>query len=425
MEKQPFVAAILAVGSELLTPFRTDTNSLYLTEQLNTLGIDVKLKMVVGDELERIVACIRVATQSADIVIATGGLGPTEDDLTREAFAAVLGRKLIRSEELLEGLRQRFAKYGFRMTPNNERQADVIEGAEILPNTRGSAPGLFIEDGTTVMILLPGPPGEMMTMFEREAMPRLRQRYQGFFMARRRLRVSGLTESAMDNMIAPIYRSYTNPTTTILSGLTGLEVHLTATGSTMEEAESLINEVSAKLEERLGENVVSRHGESLEQVIGRLCVAHGYTLALAESCTGGLIAKRLTDVPGSSAYFIGGVVAYANQTKIDWLGVPASMIETHGAVSAQVAQAMAQGIQHKTGATIGLAVTGIAGPEGGTAEKPVGLVYIGLALRDHVEHKELRIPGDRERVRELTTTFALDWLRRKLIGLSTQPIRSR
>ncbi|MCS6804649.1 MAG: competence/damage-inducible protein A [Acidobacteriota bacterium] len=416
MEKKPFVAAILAVGSELLTPFRTDTNSLYLTEQLNSLGIDVKLKMVVGDELERIVECVRVATQSADLIIATGGLGPTEDDLTREAFAAVLGRKLIRSEELLQGLRARFARYGFRMTPNNERQADVIEGAEILPNARGSAPGQFIEDGNTVMVLLPGPPGEMMTMFEREALPRLRQRYRGFFMARRQLRVGGLTESAMDNMIAPIYRAYSNPTTTVLSSLTGLEVHLTATGSTMEEAQSLINELSAKLEEKLGANVVSTDGASLEQVIKQLCVARGYTVALAESCTGGLIAKRLTDVPGSSAYFIGGVVAYANQVKVEWLDVPATLIETHGAVSAQVAEAMAQGVQHKMGATIGLAVTGIAGPEGGTAEKPVGLVYIGLALKDRVEHKELRIPGDRERVRELTTTFALDWLRRTLIG---------
>jgi nicotinamide-nucleotide amidase len=414
-DRKPLVAEIIAVGSELLTPFRADTNSLYLTEQLNNLGIDVKLKAVVGDELERMVDCIRGAVGRADVVIATGGLGPTEDDLTREAFAEVLGRKLIRSEDILEGLRQRFARYGFKMTPNNERQADVIEGAEVLRNARGSAPGMFVDNGSTLMIMLPGPPREMTTMFEQEVLPRLRERHQGFFMARRQLRVSGLTESAMDDMIAPIYKPYANPTTTILSGLTGLEVHLTAVSSTADEAQQLVSELSARIEEALGENVFSRNGDALEQVVGQLFTTKGLTLALAESCTGGLMAKRLTDIPGSSRYFLSGVVAYANQAKIDLLGVPADLIETHGAVSAEVAEAMAQGIRQKTGADVGLAVTGIAGPDGGTPEKPVGLVYVGLAYGDQVEHRKWQIPGDRERVRELTTTLALDWLRRKIV----------
>jgi len=415
-ELRPLEAEIIAIGSELLTPYRSDTNSLWLTEKLNGLGMDVKLKAVVGDERGRLVEYIRGALQRADVLIATGGLGPTEDDLTREAFAEVLGRRLIRDEGLLERLRQRFQKYGFKMTSNNERQADVIEGAEVLTNRSGSAPGMFIEDGLKVIILLPGPPREMEPMFEREALPRLAQRAQGFRMARRVLKVSGLTESAMDDMIAPIYKPYTNPTTTVLSAVTGLEVHLTALAETQEEAQRLADELANKIEARLGQHVFSREGESLEQVVGELLVEKGLRLALAESCTGGLMAKRVTDVPGSSRYFLSGVVAYSNEAKIDLLGVPSGLIQAHGAVSPEVAEAMAWGVKQRTGADIGVAVTGIAGPEGGTPEKPVGLVYIGLATADQVEHRKLQIPGDRERVRELTAQIALDWVRRQVLA---------
>jgi nicotinamide-nucleotide amidase len=414
---KPLVAEIIAVGSELLTPYRTDTNSLWLTERLNDLGIDVKLKAIIGDELERLVEYLSGVLKRADVIIATGGLGPTEDDLTREAVAQVLGRRLIRDQEILERLRQRFAKYGFKMTPNNERQADVIEGAEMLNNAYGSAPGMFIVEGEKIIILLPGPPREMAPMFERGVYPRLAERFQGFRLARRELRVSGLTESAMDDMIAPIYKPYTNPTTTILSAVTGLEVHLTAVAETKEEAQRLVDELSEKIEQRLGPHVYSREGESLEQVVGKLLVAKGLKLAVAESCTGGLIAKRVTDVPGSSRYFLSGLVAYANEAKIDLLGVARELIEMHGAVSPEVAEAMAQGVKYRTGADIGVAVTGIAGPDGGTPEKPVGLVYLGLAFGEQTEHRKLQIPGDRERVRELTTTLALDWLRRKLVQL--------
>lgn len=413
-DMKPLVAEIIAIGSELLTPYRTDTNSLWLTEQLNNLGIEVKLKAVIGDELDRLVEYLREALGRADVIIATGGLGPTEDDLTREAVAAVLGRRLLRDPEILERLRRRFEKYGFKMTPNNERQADVIEGAEVLQNNFGSAPGLFISTGSKIIILLPGPPREMAPMFEREVWPRLAELSQSYRLARRLLRVSGLTESAMDDMIAPIYKPYTNPTTTIISAVTGLEVHLTALGKTREEAQQLVDELAEKIEQRLGQHVVSREGETIEQVVGRLLVANGLTLAVAESCTGGLMAKRVTDVPGSSRYFLSGIVAYSNQAKTALLGVPAELIEAHGAVSPEVAEAMAQGVRQRAGADIGVGVTGIAGPEGGTPEKPVGLVYIGLAYGDQVQHRKLHIPGDRERVRELTTQFALDWVRRRL-----------
>jgi nicotinamide-nucleotide amidase len=413
-DMKPLVAEIIAIGSELLTPYRTDTNSLWLTEQLNNLGIDVKLKAVIGDELDRLVEYLRGALERADVIIATGGLGPTEDDLTREAVAAVLGRRLLRDPEILERLRRRFEKYGFKMTPNNERQADVIEGAEVLNNAFGSAPGLFISTGNKIIILLPGPPREMAPMFEREALQRLTALSTGFRMARRLLRVSGLTESAMDDMIAPIYKPYANPTTTIISAVTGLEVHLTALGKTQAEAQQLVDELAAKIEQRLGQHVVSREGASIEQVVGGLLAAQGLTLAVAESCTGGLIAKRVTDVPGSSRYFLSGIVAYSNQAKIGLLGVPAELIEARGAVSPEVAEAMARGVRQRAGADVGVGVTGIAGPEGGTPEKPVGLVYIGLAVGDQVEHRKLQIPGDRERVRELTTQLAMDWVRRRL-----------
>jgi nicotinamide-nucleotide amidase len=240
------------------------------------------------------------------------------------------------------------------------------------------------------------------------------ERSGSFQMARRELRVSGLMESAMDDMIAPIYKPYKNTTTTILSSATGLEVHLTALAGTREEADRLVDELAGKIADRLGQHVFSREGEPLEQVIGELLVAGGLTLALAESCTGGLIAKRMTDIPGSSRYFKCGIVAYSNEAKIDLLGVPGELIQACGAVSADVAEAMAMGVRRRAGAGIGVAVTGIAGPEGGTPDKPVGLVFMGLAIGDRVEHRRVRIPGDRTRVREVTAQLALDWLRRAL-----------
>jgi nicotinamide-nucleotide amidase len=410
---KPLIAEIIAVGSELLTPFRTDTNSLWLTEQLNDFGIDVKLKAVVGDERERLTDLVRDALRRSDIIIITGGLGPTEDDLTREAVADALHRSLRLDETILERLRLRFEKYGFKMTENNKRQAFVIEGAEVLENRRGSAPGQYLEVGDNMVVLLPGPPGEMSAMFEREVKSRLETRSVGIRMVRRMLKATGLTESALDDMIAPIYLPYKNPSTTIISTVRGLEIHLTAVSQTLEEAKALVDELAEKIKERLGLYIFSETGESLEKVVGDLLVARHLTLAVAESCTGGLIAKRLTDIPGSSRYLLTGVVAYSNEAKIELVGVPRELIEQHGAVSSEVAEAMAAGIRARAGADIGVGVTGIAGPEGGTPEKPVGLVYLGLADRNGVEHRRFNLPGDRERVRELTAQLALDWIRRR------------
>jgi nicotinamide-nucleotide amidase len=411
---KPLVAEIIAVGSELLTPFRTDTNSLYLTEKLNELGIDVKLKSVIGDERQRLAEFITEALNRSDIIIATGGLGPTEDDLTREALSDALHRPLELDEAILEGLRQRFARYGYKMTENNARQAYVLQGAEVLENTRGSAPGLYLEVGDKLIVILPGPPGEMSVMFEREVWPRLQEKSAGVRLVRRTLKATGLTESALDDVIAPIYKPYTNPTTTIISTVRGLEVHLTAVAPTQTEAEALVDEVAAKIKERLGMHVFSDTGELLEKVVGDLLVANHLTIAVAESCTGGLIAKRLTDVPGSSRYVLAGVVAYSNAAKVELVGVPSELIEKHGAVSGEVAEALAAGIRARTQADIGVGVTGIAGPEGGTPEKPVGLVFVGLADQHGVEHRKLDLPGDRERVRELTAQLALDWVRRRV-----------
>jgi nicotinamide-nucleotide amidase len=413
-EPKLLIAEIIAVGSELLTPFRMDTNSLWLTEKLNDFGIDVKLKAVVGDERERLTDLVRDALRRSDIIIITGGLGPTEDDLTREAVADALHRSLRLDETILERLRLRFEKYGFKMTENNKRQAFVIEGAEVLENRRGSAPGQYLEVGDNMVVLLPGPPGEMSAMFEREVKSRLETRSVGIRMVRRMLKATGLTESALDDMIAPIYLPYKNPSTTIISTVRGLEIHLTAVSQTLEEAKALVDELAGKIKERLGLYIFSETGESLEKVVGDLLVARHLTLAVAESCTGGLIAKRLTDIPGSSRYLLTGVVAYSNEAKIELVGVPRELIEQHGAVSSEVAEAMAAGIRARAGADIGVGVTGIAGPEGGTPEKPVGLVYLGLADRNGVEHRRFNLPGDRERVRELTAQLALDWVRRRM-----------
>ncbi len=414
-EGRPLEAEIIAIGSELLTPYRVDTNSLWLTDQLNELGIDVKMKAIIGDDLETLVEHIRHALQHADILIATGGLGPTEDDLTREAFARALERPLYRDEALLEQLRRRFERYGLPMTPNNARQADVIAGARVMDNSVGSAPGLMIEEGRRVIFLLPGPPREMKPMFERHVRPRLVERTSGQRIVRRVLRVAGITESTLDALIAPIYTQYANPTTTIISSLAGLEIHLAARARTTEEAEGVLDGLIAKLEERLGEHLVSRHGESMERVVGRQLSERGLTLAVAESCTGGLIAKRVTDIPGSSHYFVGGIVAYSNEAKIALLGVAEALIRRTGAVSPGVAEAMARGVRQRLHADIGIGVTGIAGPSGGTPEKPVGLVYVGLDWKGDLGHKRFHIPGDRERVRELTTLLALDWVRRRLL----------
>ncbi len=412
---ETLTAEIIAIGSELLAPDRTDTNSLWLTEKLNRLGIEVKLKTIVGDDDARLEEAIKDAVRRSKVVITTGGLGPTEDDITRKIAARALGRRLLLDEAVLAEIRQRFQSFGVAMPERNSRQAMVIEDAEVLPNPNGTAPGIFIDHQGTAIVLLPGPPREMRPMFENHVGPKLSGRVGSLRVMRRLLRVAGLGESAVDEKIAPIYTQYENPQTTILFNQSEIEIHLSARGRTEAEADALLDRLSGQIEERLGNAVFSFAGETMEEVVGLRLSVGGYTVSVAESCTGGLIAQRLTEVPGSSKYFIEGVVAYANDAKTRTLGVEPMLLLEHGAVSAPVAEAMAEGIRKRAGTDFGLSATGIAGPGGGTEEKPVGLVYIALADEVRTQLRELRLPGDRQLIRWRASQAALDMLRRRLI----------
>lgn len=408
-------AEIIAIGSELLAPDRTDTNSLWLTERLNRLGIDVKLKTIVGDDDARLEEVIKDAVKRSRVVITTGGLGPTEDDITRKVVARALGRRLTLDEKVLNEIRARFQSFGVTMPERNSRQAMVIDGAEVLPNPNGTAPGLYLEHEGCAVALFPGPPREMHPMFENHVQARLEKLAGDRRVARRVLRVAGMGESAVDEKIAPIYTQFENPQTTILFNSSEIEIHLRSHGRTEVEAEALLDHLSLKLEQALGNSVFSFRGETMEEVVGRQLTMKGFTVAVAESCTGGLIAQRLTSAPGSSKYFIEGVVTYSNESKTRLLGVDKKLIKEFGAVSQQVARDMARGVRHKAKTDFGVAVTGIAGPDGGTEDKPVGLVYIALADAAHTEHKKLKLPGDRELIRWRASQAALDMLRRRLI----------
>ena len=408
-------AEIIAIGSELLTPTKTDTNSLWLTEKLNEIGIEVKLKTIVGDDEARLEETIKDAIKRSDIVITTGGLGPTEDDITRKMSAQAIGRELIFHEELVNDLIERFRRWGREMPEINKRQAFVIEGAEILPNPNGSAVGMAVKIGAKFFIILPGPPRENKPMFETFVLPHLREKAGEIFVKRKILRVTGMGESAADELIAPIYTLYKNPNTSTLFNRSELEIHLTAQAATEAEADALNEDLAAKIAEKLGIAVFSMNGETMEEVVGNLLRENGETLSVAESCTGGLIGARLTDVAGSSDYFIEGAVVYANRAKIETLDVSAELIEKYGAVSAKVAEAMAKGMREKAKTDYAISVTGIAGPSGGTAEKPVGLVFVGYADEKEVKSIEVNLPGDRYLIRWRASQFALDYLRRKLL----------
>jgi len=412
-------AEIIAVGSEMLTPYRMDTNSLYLTEQLNLLGVPVIFKSIVGDNLRHLVAAAQHGLFRSEIVIFVGGLGPTEDDLTREAVAEALGVGLQRDEEIVRKLEARFAARGWKMTPNNANQADVIAGATVLPNPNGTAPGQWIvgqfEGREHIVVLLPGPPHEMKALFESEVRERLRAKVPAAHLATRTLRVAMLGESAVDARVAPIYKRYTDVDTTILAGAGEIELHFTSRAAAQEEAQLRVDEVAGLVEDELDDAVYSRNGESLEQIVGYWLQMRNATVAVAESCTGGLLAERITSVGGSSRYFLGGAIVYSNELKTELAGVPADMIERHGAVSHEVAAALAEGIRYRCDSTLGVGITGVAGPAGGTPEKPVGLVFHALASDSGTEVVQRNFPGDRKRIRRFASTMALDMIRKKLM----------
>ena len=409
-------AEIIAVGSELLTPDRIDTNSLFLTEHLNRLGIEVTRKSVVGDNLAAIQDTFRGALERVELVVASGGLGPTEDDLTREAVAELLGLRLVQNEGVIRAIQERFQKLGRAMAENNARQAMVPEGATILENKRGTAPGLWIESKQRIVILLPGPPRELKALFESEVEPRLARHAPALRLHHRELRTVGLPESDLDLRIAPIYKTYADVETTVLAGPGEIEVHFRLWSADAADAERRLDELERHVALALGEFIVSTGGETLEQVVGRLLAAHHATIATAESCTAGLVAERLTRVPGSSAYFLGGVVCYSNELKTAFADVPAEMIEKYGAVSAEVARSLAEGIRRRTGAALGVSVTGVAGPGGGTPAKPVGTVHIALAAAGGTIERGLLLTGERERIRWQASQSALDIVRRHFLG---------
>ena len=413
-------AEIIAVGSELLTPHRLDTNSLLLTGKLNEMGVEVSFKTVVGDRQSDLVSVVRAAISRAVIVIFMGGLGPTEDDLTREAVAEALGRPLHRDQQYVEWLRARFADRGWAMPDNNARQGDVVEGAEVLLNKRGSAPGQWIyaeHDGQKkVVMLLPGPPKELTSVFEEHCIGRLRQFIPPLHIASRELRIAMIGESMVDQRAAPIYKKADGVETTILAGTPGeVQLLLRAQAESIEDAQSRVDSLASALEDEFQDSVFSTNGEKMEQIVGFFLQMREATLSVAESCTGGMLAERITSVPGSSRYFLGGAVVYDNAIKSALAGVPPLLIAEHGAVSSQVACAMAEGIRERCKSTLGVSITGIAGPEGGTEQKPVGLVFHGIADGTKTEVVERIFLGDRDRIRQWATQQALDMVRRRLM----------
>jgi len=415
MDKRDMKIEIMAIGSELLTPYFQDTNSLYLTERFNDLGMEVSYKTIVSDDWDDLVLCLKQALARADIIVGIGGLGPTKDDRTREALASVLKRKLIYKKEILQKIKKRFERRGLSMPAVNKKQAYIIQGGKPLENRKGTAPGLWLDTGKEIVILLPGPPHELKPMFDSSVWPDL-QRFKKKHACRRVLKITGLTESKIETLISDLYPEEPHLRLTILAYPGQIEIHIAAySEESQDEAEKSVETLEKNLLDRLKENVFSTRGEELEEVVGRLLRLHQKTLATAESCTGGFLGHRLTNISGSSDYFLLSMVVYSNETKSYQLGVSSTLIEKHGAVSPQVATAMAAGIRQKARSSFGLAITGIAGPTGGTPEKPVGLVYTALAWDNGTEVVKNIFIGNREMVKFQSTQKALDMIRRHFL----------
>ena len=413
-------AEVIAVGSEMLTPTHVDTNSLFITDRLNEIGIDLQGKAIAGDERAVLKSMVSDALVRTDLLILTGGLGPTDDDLTRDVVAEVIGRPQEYHAHIFEAIEKRFAARGLRTPEINRRQAMVPEGAAVLPNKNGTAPGLWIEHQHKMIVLLPGPPRELKPMFEAVIQERLLGHVGVSRLFRRVLRIAGQTESSVEEKMQPLYPKWlAGPpriTTTILASLGQIELHLTAFASSPDEGRRALDAAVADVDAALGRDLFSTRGETMQQVVGELLRSRSFRIAAAESCTGGLVMARLTEVPGSSEYVDRGVVVYSNQSKTDLLGVPASMIAAHGAVSEPVAEAMAIGMLRAAGADIAVGVTGVAGPAGGTPDKPVGMVAIAAAwLRDGTVETRVRtfnFVGGREMIRFQASQGALDMVRR-------------
>jgi nicotinamide-nucleotide amidase len=418
-DQRPLDAVIIAVGSEMLTPDRVDTNSLYITGVLNELGIPVAYKAIVGDQRDELASQIAHALVRHRVLILTGGLGPTDDDLTREVVAAHFGLSMHEDASIVAAIEKRFAARGWRMPEVNRRQAQVPEGAVVLVNPNGTAPGLWIARDGASIALLPGPPREMKPMMDGEVRRRLTPLAGEVRLLRRQIRIAGRGESAVEELVQPVYSSWLRLSppieTTILAGLGQVELHLSMRTSDLAAGTGALAGAVAEIQNVMGADIVSIDGSSLEVVLGELLKTRGWRIAMGESCTGGLATAQLTDIAGSSAYVERTVVAYSNEAKVELLGVPASLIDAHGAVSEPVAKAMAEGARDRSHVEVGVGITGIAGPGGGSPEKPVGMVCIAVATPTETRVRTLRFPGGRDMVRTLSANSALDMVRRMLI----------
>ncbi|HSR67864.1 MAG TPA: competence/damage-inducible protein A [Acidobacteriota bacterium] len=417
MTRKLLAAEIIAVGSELLEGGRVETNSAFLAGRLTSVGTRVRRKWVVGDDLHDIARAVRTALQDGcDILLLSGGLGPTNDDLTRQAVAQALDRPLHTVPQLVERLQRLYARFNVRMSENNLRQAQVVEGGEALENPKGSAPGMFLRQGDALIFLLPGPPRELEPMVDEEVLPRVRDLKPAAPLYRRSLKILGLPESTVDAKVEEAYRSFTDIETTILSSSGIISLHFTWRG---EDDRGLANQALDQLAQRarqaLGEAVYADREAEPEEILGEMLRSRGQSLVTAESCTGGWMGQLITAVAGSSDYYLGGYIAYSNALKVDALGVNETTLQRFGAVSRQVAEQMAQGARLRGKSDYALSTTGIAGPEGGSEEKPVGTVWVALASREGVESKRLSLPGDREWIRLRSARLALDLLRRRLL----------
>jgi nicotinamide-nucleotide amidase len=410
-------AEIIAIGSELLMPNFTDTNSIYLTRKLNEIGVPVVMKTIVGDDEDYLEQALRGSLGRTPVVITIGGLGPTEDDVTKKVVARVLQRQLVLDDAILSTIEKRFKARGVEMPKNNARQALIPTGADVLENKNGTAPGIWASTERNHVMLLPGPPSELQPMFEEACMPRLQKLAGSMALARRVYRTTGLAESILDARIAPIYEKYKNPQTTILSKPGQVEVRLTALGKDQAEAERVVQELAQTIERELKEYIFAEGERSLEEVVGMYLVMKHATIAVAESCTGGLLAERLTNVDGSSRYFMSGVITYSDQSKIDLAGIPPLLLEMQGAVSEEVARGLAESVRERIQTTIGVGITGIAGPGGGTPEKPVGTVHIAVAEPAGTRHQRFLFPGNRDRVRWQAAQAALNMTRLALMEM--------
>jgi len=411
-------AEIIAVGTELLMGQIVNTNAQYISSRLPEVGVNVYFHSVVGDNRKRLIDCLEISLSRSDVVIMTGGLGPTQDDLTKETVAEILGKKLVLHEESLEKIESYFKKLNRTMSDNNIKQAYLPEGCIVIRNDNGTAPGCIIESGKKVVIMLPGPPSEMIPMFENTVIPYFMEKEKSMLVSKH-LRIIGIGESALEERLMDLIENQTNPTIAPYAKEGEVTLRVTANCTNREEGERIIAPVVEEIQKRLGQMVYTLEDKPLYQVVGEMLIEKNITVALAESCTGGLIAGQLTNVPGISQVFERGVVSYSNKAKMECLGVNPDTLHKYGAVSRETAVEMARGIRKAAGTDIGVSVTGIAGPGGGTAEKPVGLVYIALADKDNVECKELRLAGSRAKIRNITVLNSLDMIRRYVLSLQS------